>query len=211
MGFRGTVQIPANCPGRVYFVQYVLPSRASIACFTSGAACFRVSAPWGVDGGWPYPDGSNVSTARTQAGSEDIQTVDSPAQRNISDLEKKLARVCINDEFVTYAAFEDAKGDLTSLGWMHWKFSATAFRDNGRCPPTHTTPNCDRWTVNGRGTKVADNFTQGSVGPRPLVRAGTVTLSVSDCSESDCPAQSSAAPPSGGSEPRPSQPPENTP
>jgi hypothetical protein len=191
MEFKGSVNVAPNCPGRLYFVQYVKPDLKLISCGSKGAEGLCASiASWRVDTDWPYLAGSKESTAKDKATLIDIQTRDSPGQNNISMHD--FVRVCINHEFVTYIVFEDGNGNLTSLGWMNWKFTGFAWRDTGTCPLTSNTPDCAGWQTSGKGEKLRENFTPGSMGPQALDHSVAVITAAlippSDCSEAECPA-----------------------
>jgi hypothetical protein len=189
MEFKGTLSMPATCPGKAYFVQYVKPSRKSVGCFDSKEEGFCATPSLGLDTAWPYPEGSVVNTDQDPGTSVPFNTVDSPGHKNISRPDLGLVRICIEDSFTTYLVFEDNAGALTSLGWMSWSYTAHAVRDGGKCPATTTTPDCAGWTVTGTGTKGSSDFTVGASAPQQALdrSVGAVNLMPSDCGPDGCP------------------------
>jgi uncharacterized protein DUF4157 len=193
MGFTGNVDVAAGCQGSVHFVQYVqINKRALVPC--NGARAEGICAPnsSGIDTNWVYPSGSNTQLGSGAASTITVQTHDSPGQQNISNPSIPLARICLDEEFVTYLVYEDPNGQLTSLGWMNWKYAATAWRDQGTCPITTTSADCRGWQVVGGGSKLGSDFTSGAIGPRPLdrnapvVSSATVALGGGECPETSC-------------------------
>jgi hypothetical protein len=193
MEFDAHIRATPGCTGHVYFVQYVKPSRKMFGCVDSRTLGLCATHAGGVDTAWPYSFGSNANTYGDDALTIPIHTFDSPGVKNISGNEH--SRVCINDEFVTYIVFEDGHNSLTPLGWMHWSFSAQAFRSGGACPPLSTTSDCTGWEVHGGGRKQGESFVAGNMGPIPLNRSAPIvtasSFSMSDCSESECPVATS--------------------
>lgn len=186
MEFKGQIQGVANCSGKVYFVQYAKLNRSSVGCGSKPAG-FCTKRAWGLDTAWPYPRGSQISLAQGATAVTPIQSIDSPGQDNISNPATRLVRICIDDEFVTYVVFEDTSGNLISLGWMNWLFTAHAERDTGVCPPTSTATDCTGWTVAGFGSAVKSDFTPGTSGPQKLDRSvQTVDTLPDDCPDSSC-------------------------
>ena len=189
MEFKGTVSIPVTCPGTVYFVQYTKPSRRLVGCIGSKELGTCTQPPLGRDGSWPYAFGSQVNTDQNAGTTVPFSTSDTPEQKNISNPDLELVRICIDDSFTTYIVFEDKAGTLTSLGWMSWSFTAHAERDAGTCPVKTTTSDCAGWKVTGSGTKGSSDFTVGAMAAaQKLDRSvGSVITLGKDCATSTCP------------------------
>ncbi|HEV8354083.1 MAG TPA: DUF4157 domain-containing protein [bacterium] len=207
MEFKGKLEIPAACPGKVYYVQYTRPNRAVVGCIDSKPFAECIRPGWGRDGAWPYAFGSVTDTVAAAGTTVDTTTRDSPGQRNISNPAVGFVRICVADEeFVTYLVFEDAGGGLTPLGWMNWKYSARLIRDTGKCPPASTQADCTGWAISGKGDKLGAKFAPGVVGPQPLDKSvKPVSMLSSSCSDSECPLVAPAAsssPPGTSEEPK---------
>jgi hypothetical protein len=190
MEFTGQIQAKPTCPGKVYFVQYAKVNRSFVGCNGRKLEGFCAKRPWGLDTGWPYPFGNQISLAQGSSAVAPIKAIDSPGSDNISDPTMNLVRICIDDEFVTYVVFENGSGNVTSLGWINWLFTAHAERGTGQCPSTGTTNDCAGWTVTGLGVSVGSNFTAGTSGPQPLDKSvQSVNRLPDDCPDTSCPKQ----------------------
>lgn len=203
MEWKGEVRAAAACRGRVYFVQYLVSRRNEVGCLDSRPIGSCSSAGWGVDGSWPYSHGSHLALGGGAEVTVPVQTVDSPGWLHISNPGLSRVRVCVDDEFVTYAAYEDPTGILTSLGWINWTWNALGRRDSGSCPSHSISDDCTGWRLSGAGRKLGEAFGTGQVSPKqaldrsaPIITAASYQMSA--CSpEAACP---DAWPPSGGSQ-----------
>jgi hypothetical protein len=199
MKFEGFIESGAGCNGKIYFVQYVKPNRIKVGCPSSNkAAALCTKQDWGIDSDWPYPVGNKYTVSPGE--SRRINTEDSPAMLNISDPQSSNIRICSNDEFVTYLVYEATPTNIVPLGWMHWKYYATAWRDTGNCPPTTTSNDCSGWHIDGVGQKVGDVFQKGAMHPTvplnpkaPRVTPMSLFSNATDCPDTECLVASSGA------------------
>ncbi|MFP5261553.1 MAG: DUF4157 domain-containing protein [Blastocatellia bacterium] len=201
MSFKGNIQIPPTCPGKVYFTQLVNQVNLSIvACEDGTTVCQGGSLTWGFDKFKHIPSryASDIETRSGQTLEQLVNFGDSPGHPNISEIDT-MVRFCLEDEFVTFIVHENPAGVIQPLGWMHWKFNARAWRDAGTCPATTRTPDCAGWHLDGVGQKLGDNFAGGAP-PVPL-NFSLPVVTAADLPFSDCPENTCAAPAAGSTQP----------
>lgn len=199
MEFRGSAQVAPNCPGRLFFTQYVNQRNIDfVACVDNIVVCQHGSFSWGIDKFRRIPDlhGTNVATMAPQAAAIPLRFGDSPGHPDLNE-PPTLVRFCMASEFVTYIVYEGENQAPAPLGWMHWRFNATAWRGNGTCPAPAPATGCSGWQVDGLGEKLGDSFGGGGSPPVPLDLTQPV-VTAADVPLADCPDHTCPVPSTGG-------------